>query len=236
MFQEYIHLAVGGLLLDQRVYDEQRAAANGLRRGLVLVLLVAFMVAIAALIGRLGASLASPPLDRIQATVLAGLMELPFYQRIVETDPNFSTQFHTMYNQYWQIFSTLDSGNVGAGLVNLFVGPLQSLLGWLLFGLFAHLMARALGGRGTLGQTLSCTALAAGANLLTLVALIPFAQVAGVTLLWLLASYVGVRTAHQLDPWRSFWATLLGPLVLVLLFSCAACALFFTFGSALGKV
>jgi phenylpyruvate tautomerase PptA (4-oxalocrotonate tautomerase family) len=132
---------------------------------------------------------------------------------------------------------------IPAGFLGLFVNPLVNLIIWLLFGLFAHLMGRVFGGVANLRQTLSCTALASGPQLLGCLLIFPQAvavpllgvvsgtlgltQSLAISLLTMLANYVAIREAHQLAPWRAFWATILGPLFILLVLFCGYCAFAF---------
>lgn len=222
-----LRLGLGGMLLDPQAYRAQRDAPNGLGRGFALVLLVGLLVGVAALVGNLLESLAQPSSAAVVETTYAGIRALPWYQEQVEADPAFAEAFEISFNDAVRNLSIFGGGGLGDRLLLPLLTPVLALLGWLIGGTVAHLAARALGGSATLSQTLSTTALGAGVNLLGLVQIVPFAQVAGTILLGLLASYVAIRETHALSPWRSFWATLIGPLLLVLLGAALGCALFF---------
>jgi hypothetical protein len=81
------------------------------------------------------------------------------------------------------------------------------------------------GGSGTLTQTLGCTALAAGAQVLSLIKVVPYASVSGVLLMTLVANYLALRIAHELSPRRAFWATVAAPLLLVVVAGLGGCIL-----------
>jgi len=100
-------------------------------------------------------------------------------------------------------------------LLRLVVVPLALLLGWLGFGLVAHAVACVLGGRGRLGSTLGCLALAEAPRILLLVPLLPPLGLAGLGVwAWVLAArFQALRAAHGLDGWRAFWAALLAALL-----------------------
>ena len=104
-------------------------------------------------------------------------------------------------------------------LGRLALDPVGLILGWLGYGLLAHLVARGLGGRGRLGPTLGCTALAEAPCLLLLWPLLPPLGLAGAGIwAWRLAArYQALRTAHRLDAWQAFWAALLPALAPVAL-------------------
>lgn len=96
-------------------------------------------------------------------------------------------------------------------LARLLTAPLGLVGGWLAYGLLAHLLARLLGGRASLAQTLGCTALAESPCALLLVPLLPPLGPSAVGLwAWVLAArYVALRAAHGLDAARAFWAAAL---------------------------
>lgn len=232
--RDLVRLGLGGLFLETAVYREQRNAEDRLRRGFLLVALIGLLVGFATMIGQIGATLLTPNFDTAVRILYDGLVAMPWYEQVRRVDPAFPGQFQQSFDQTVQALRFLSGGGILGGVIGFVVTPFFYLLIWLLFGFLAHLMARLLGGSGTLTQTLGCTALASSANLLGLVQIVPFAQVAGTTLLGLIAGYVAIREAHQLAPWRAFWATLLGPLLLVLLFTCALCVLFFVTVNAAG--
>lgn len=222
--QDYLRMGVGGLLLDVAVYHQQREAPDTLKRGVLLVVLIGLLVAIAAFLGSVAESFVRPPVDQISQTIYEGLIEMPWYQDATEDIPGFEEEFRTEFDQIANSIASLQGGFMSS-IAGIALIPLIMLLGWLIYGMFTHLAARLLGGSGTLKQTLGCTALSAGANLLGIVQIVPFAQVSGVALLSLLANYIAVREAHALRPWRALLATILGPLLIVLVFVGLLCVL-----------
>jgi hypothetical protein len=48
-----------------------------------------------------------------------------------------------------------------------------------------------------------------------------------VAVLSLMASYLAVRESHRMKPWGAFWATVFGPLVLLLLLMGGVCIILF---------
>lgn len=226
-----LRLGLGGLLLDPKAFQAQRDAPDGLRRGFVLVALVGLLVGVAAWLGNLGEFLTTPDPAAVRSTLYEGISGLPIFQQLVAAVPELATSFE-------QAFAQPPVGLGGPAplldAVSLITTPIFALLGWLIVGTIVHIAARAFGGTASFGQTLACTALASGANLLALVQLVPYAQVAATTILGLIATYVAVREAHALPPWRAFWAVSVGPLLVAVLgLGLACCALFF-FISALG--
>lgn len=231
---EFVRLGLGGLFLEQQVYQQQRESPESLRRGFILVATIGVLVGLATLIGQVGEALVTPASDVMMRTIYEGLTAMPWYQDLLEMQPGFADEFREQFDRIAQIIRLFQGGGVIGGLVSFVLSPLLYLLGWLIFGLLAHVIARALGGSGTLAQTLGCTALAAGVSLLNLVQIVPFAQVAGVGLLSLVANYVAIREAHELAPGPAFWATILGPLLLLVLFAGGLCVFIFIAISAIG--
>jgi hypothetical protein len=216
-------LGLGGILLEPQAFRAQRDAPNGLRRGFLLVLLVGLLVGLAALIGNLGEYLAQPSPTAVAQTIADGLRAMPWFAKVAAANPEFPAQFDRSLGQAFQSLSLLNGGGLAGSLAGVIAAPLLLVLGWLIYGLLCHLMARALGGKASLGQTLACVAVASGVNLLGAVQIIPFAQVSGTTLLGLAASYVAIREAHGLPPWRAFWAAVIGPILLMLLLAGLFC-------------
>lgn len=226
-----LRLGLGGLLLDPPAFQAQRDAPDGLRRGFALVALVGLLVGAAAWVGDIGEYLTTPDPAAFSETLYSGITGLPLYRQLAEQSPELSAAFD-------QAFAQPQAGLLGpaplAGALGLVATPLFYLLGWALFGSIVHIAARAFGGAATYRQTLACTALASGANLLALVQVVPYAQVAATTILGLIATYIAVREAHGLQPWRAFWAVSLGPLLLAVVGGGLLCCVLFLFISALG--
>lgn len=230
-----VRLAIGGLLLDPRAFRAQRDDTRGLRRGALLVVLIGLLLGVASLIGSLGVYLTQPSNEQLNQTIYAGIVEMPWYREAVTGSPELVALIDDFFVRQGGVAITpapLFS------LLGVLITPLVALLSWLISGSFLHLVARAFGGAGRFVQTLATTAVAAGANLLGLVQVVPYAeQIPGALLLatgllGMLASYVAVREAHGLAPWRSFWAVLLGPLLLGLLLVALYCSAIFLFAGA----
>lgn len=233
---DYLRLAVGGFFLNTEVYREQREASNGFQRGLVLVLLIGLLSGVAAAVGQVGQALLSPGSQQIAETIYNGLLTTPWYEQRAETDPTFRQNVEELYQQALLSFNTVAGGGVLRGLAALITVPLGILLRWLIIGALLHLVARLFGGNGSFGQSLACLALASSAELLSLVQIVPYAQVAATSLLGLVASYIALREAHQLEPMSAFWATLSMPIIFGLLFLCGVCFFFFALSNALANL
>ena len=114
----------------------------------------------------------------------------------------------------------------GGGWFRLFTvvtTPLALVLQWLMVGLIVFGMARALGGHGTLNQTLGATALMVAPHVLSLLTVVPFVSVGNLLLTtWsLLIVYRAAEVTHDL-PWqRAIWVAL-APLGFMLLVAIVA--------------
>ncbi|WP_298820905.1 Yip1 family protein [Chloroflexus sp.] len=214
-------LGSAGLFLDINTFRAQRDNPHALREGFLLVLLIGVVVGIASFIGNFLATLATPDPENLLAIIQREIEQTPFVTELRELNPAFSLD--PLFAQITAFARSLQWN----GLIGAVTTPIVYLLSWLIYGVIAHLAARSFGGEGTFAQTLGCTALASGANLLALVQIVPFAQVSGATLLGLIGCYMGLRVAHNLSGWRAFWAALLGPIllgVLLLVIGCGALA------------
>ncbi len=238
-FATIFRLALGGLLLDARVYRAQRESPTGVQRALLVVVLVGFLVGLAAWIGDIGEFLTQPDPQAVRDTLYTGLTAMPWYAQVASANPEFVAAFEQLFADPSTFTLT---ANLLVGALGIVLTPLLGLIGWFVGGSIAHIAARAFGGAARYPQTLACTGLAAGVNLLGLVQIVPYAEVfpgglwLSTTLLGLLATYVAVREAHGLAPWRAFWAVLIGPLLLVVLLVALYCCVVFVFAGAVGTL
>jgi len=190
-----------------------RDDAQGMKRALILIVVVGLLVGAAGAFGRVAEWAMSPNMDRMQAIVLGHLENMPWYPEM-SREPEALAQFDRFYALGWQIAKAVaPSPTASASIVTT---PLSILFTWLIYGLLAHLAARLVGGRGSLSQTLGCTALAVAPQLLNVVTVLPFAAAAGVGTWTLICNFWAIRSAHGLTGWRALIATLL-PLVLAML-------------------
>lgn len=226
----FVRLSTAGLLLDVNTFRAQRDNPYALREGFLVVIVVGVIVGIASLIGSILSRTATPDPTAVIEVLQRYFERIPFFSGLQEVNPDFS--FDPIFDLLTDVFSTLQ----WSSLIGAIATPVVYVLGWLIYGTVAHLAARSLGGNGTFAQTLGCTALASGANLLAAVQIIPFATVAGTTLLGLIGCYLGLRAAHNLPAWRAFWATLIGPILLILILLVVSCgALAILIASAQGS-
>jgi hypothetical protein len=217
--------AWGAFLLREEVYAGMRDDAQRIRRALILIVVVGLLVGVAGGLGRLAEWAFSPPMDKMQAIILGHLQAMPWYAEI-SRNPQAVEMFQQQYNLGWQIAKAVVPSP--SALLGIITTPLSFLFVWLIYGLAVHVSARILGGQGSVGQTLACTALAVAPQLLNVITVLPFATAAGVSTWTLVCNFYAIRSAHGLTGWRALVATLL-PLVLAILvgalFACGGTAL-----------
>jgi hypothetical protein len=214
----YAGLVVGGLFLRTDDYEEMRQARSPFLTGLIIIVIVGVIVALAVLVGTTLEWASSPSLADIQEVVYEGLIQMPWYQETLREEPGFDEIFRQQYDLGWTMARNFGASNPGSALGGLVLTPLSLVIVWLVYGLLAHLFARLLKGEATLAQTLGCTALAVAPQVLKLTELVPFVAIGGVVATWtLVCRYVALKQAHRFTWNRAFWATVLPLLALLLL-------------------
>jgi len=217
--------ALGAFLLQEDAYSGMRDDGQRMKRALILVVVVGLLVGVTGACGRLGEWAVSPPMDKLQSTVLSHLSQMSWFADM-SRNPKAMEIFKQQYELGWNIAKALVPSP--SALIGIITTPLSLLIIWFVYGVLAHVSARILGGKGSAGQTLACTALAVAPQLLNVVTVLPFVQAAGVSTWTLVCNFTAIRSVHGLSGWRALIATLL-PLVLAILvgavFACAGGAL-----------
>ena len=162
-----------------------------------------------------------PPSDALLNTVLQSLRQGTAGGEIL-------FEIERALRNAWSLllaYSGYDS--VSFRLLSLATTPLGLIGQWLLFGLSSHLLARAAGGQGSLGQTLGAVALSNAPRLLYLFTAIPFVSVAAVLVhVWgVLIAFRGLEVAHELSR-RPAALAAVGAWLLLLLVSAVAAVAF----------
>ncbi len=219
---EYFNLGLGALFLREDAFEKMREDARPVVKGFIFILLVAVLVALLGIVGKLLEWSVQPDLAQIQRIVLEELQNMPWYKSMARS-PQALQQFQQLYSLGWQLFGSLFGVNIAGAALNVIASPFGLVLRWLIYGVFAYLFAKLLGGTASFAQLLGCTALSVAPEMLRVLQVFPFVQLAGLSIWGLICTYVGIKVSAKLSPWRAFWATLL-PFVLfafvVLLFSC----------------
>ena len=221
--RDSIRSVVQAFFLDETPYAEMREAASPILRGLGIVVVIAVAVALFGLVGTTMEWATTPNQDDIQATVLEGIQNMPWYQQLQHRS-GFREEFARGFNMWWRVVPRTFMPNVATSAAMIILLPLGLTIVWFLYGLASYLCARLMGGQGSLGQTLGCTALAVAPQLLNVATFFPYLAVGAVVGTWtLLCRYVALKTCHKLTWGRALAATLLPYVVYILVLSVFAC-------------
>ncbi|MBI5031765.1 MAG: YIP1 family protein [Chloroflexi bacterium] len=219
---EYLNLGLGALFLQEETYARMRDDSRRVVKGLIFILLVGVIVALLAVVGKLLEWSTTPDLSNIRNIVLEEMRNTTWFREMARS-PQAMQQFQQGYDLWWQFFGGLFGVNMLGAIANVITNPIVLILRWLVYGVVVFVFARMLGGKGTLSQTLGCTAIAFAPEALGAAQFLPFVQLAGIGIWGLICTYVGVKVSNQMMPWRAFWATLL-PFIVVgvitILFGC----------------
>ncbi len=227
-----VRLLWDGLFLQRDAYETLRRDDNPVVEGLFILVLVGVAVAIATIIGTTLEWANNPRLVDIQDAVLRGLQRMPWWEGLRMGGPQAMESFQRSWDLSWQGVSTFMPGPLSS-LAGIVATPLGLIVGWLVFGLIAHLLARMMGGIGTLSQTLGTTSLAAAPQLLNVIGGWPFLVVAGIGTWTMLCRYMALRTTHQLSWPRAIFATILPPVILGLVVFAVGAFLSIIFGATM---
>jgi len=223
-----LRLVPSALLFHGDAYRQMKERPRPVADGLCLLLLEGAVLGLAATVAAIAAWLASPDPEEVQRVLARGLAALPLAQRL----PVDLAALLQRPLGLWALWRWVQPAPLPA-LLRLPMAPLILLAGWLSYGLLAHSLARLLGGRGRLRQTLGCTALAECPWLLLLFPLQaqPNPGTLGIAAWVWAARFKALRVAHDLDGWPAFWAALLPALtlaaaagLLLLAWAAAGCA------------
>lgn len=200
------------LFLQRDAYAQMRDDDNPFVEGLFILALLGVLLAVAGLIGTTLEWASSPNLEEVRAVVLNNLQGMEWY-RLMQQSPGGESTFLQVWNSIWDAVAALAPSPVRS-LAGIITEPLALIVGWLLFGLLAYVLARLFGGTGTLNQTLGATALASAPQLITLATVLPFVTIASLGTWTLLCNYMALRTVHDLSWPRAVFAALLPPVII----------------------
>jgi hypothetical protein len=219
---EYLNLGLGALFLQADAYAKMREDSRRVFKGFVFIVLVGVIVALFAVVGQVLEWSVTPDLSNLKNIVLDEMRRTQWFREMAG-NPQAMQGFQQGYDLWWQIFGSMFGVNVLGALANVIVNPLALSLRWLIYGIVAFVCARLLGGKGNLSQTLGCTALAIAPEMFKVLQVFPYVELGGLALWGIVCSYLGIKTANQLSPWRAFWATLLPFIVLAVLAILVGC-------------
>jgi len=223
--KELIRHVWEALFLNDEPFAEMCDRPQPALRGLSIVVVVAVAVALVGLVGTTLEWATSPRLADVQRVVLQGLKKMEWYQELVEADPELRENFQHWFDLSWKILPPLlGAPNIPRAALRIILLPLGLGIAWLVYGVLAYLFARLLGGRGGLGPTLGCTALAIAPQVLNLVTFFPYVALGGLVGTWtLLGRYLAVKTCHRLTWSRALVAALLPYMAFGVVTLCFAC-------------
>ena len=223
-----LKLGWNALLLKEEAYEEMRAAASPVVKGLILIIVVGVIIALFALVGTAVEIASTPDLGEIKDIVFRYIPLMPGWD---EAPPGFAQEFQRWFDLGWQVFPKMfgapDLWGAALGIVAI---PVGLVIRWLIYGLIAFVFARWLGGTGSLSETLGVLALAVAPQVLNVLTLLPFVMMGSLVSVWgILCAYLGLKVAHKLSWGRAAWATLL-PFILafglLVLLGCLGTAIF----------
>lgn len=208
--QNYPRLIGQALVLEPEPFVEMVDDDNPWVEGLFLCACIGVLAAVAQVLGGLLLTGSLPPAEVVLNILLQALRQLVANAETL-------LEVERTVGELWPLLSIgsgYDSGWLR--LLTLVVTPFGLIAQWLLFGITGHLIARAVGGQGSLGQTLGAMALSNGPRLLYILTLIPFVSIGGILIhVWgILIAYRGMEVAHELPPTRAALAVV-GPWLLV---------------------
>ncbi len=221
---DYWHLWLGALFLRREAYEYQRERKDSFAHGLLFIVLIGVIVALSGIAGAALRYATSPNVDAVKNTILNHLQSMPFYAESIQPFPDAQRQFQSGYDQTWAVAGSLFMGYpISAAdwarvLASVITTPISWIVGWLVYGVLAHLIASRGNPHANLSHGLGTLALATSPQALGVVNIIPQAGVNGLALaLWtLILNVYALRTAYQVSTRRAVWAALF-PLLLLLL-------------------
>ncbi len=221
---DYWHLFIGALFLRREAYEYSRDRKDSFAHGLLFIVLIGVLTALASIIGAGVRYASSPNPDAVKNTVLTHLQAMPFYAQLIQPYPQAQQQFFSGYNQVWNSLGSLFMGfpTNAAGWTQLLAGivttPVIWIILWLIYAGLAHLIAR----RGTFHvefpRVLGTLALATAPQAFSVIGVLPAAGASAVVIwLWsLVLNIFAIRTAYRTTTAHAVWAALF-PLALLLL-------------------
>ena len=221
-FSDYVKLLVDGLLLRTPAYERMAEDKQPFLRGLILLILIGVIIALVGIVGTVLEWATTPDMGQIREAVRQGLMDMPWYKEMVAQTPEAAEGFKQGYEQWWQVFGGMLQPNVFGSLAGIVLVPLSLIVGWLIYGLLAHMFARLMGGEASLSQTYGATALGSAPQALNVITLVPYAQPGGLAIWGLVCNFLALKTAHRLSSGRAAWATLLPFAVLIIVVALVA--------------
>jgi hypothetical protein len=226
--RDYFHLWLSALFLKREAYEYQRDRRDSFAHGVAFILLLGVIVALFGIAGAAVRYATEPSADAIKNTVLNHLQAMPFYSQF---SPQGERQFLNGYNQVWKALGSLFVGyptkasDLVSVLASVITTPVSWIIGWLVYGAFAHLIAGRGNPHSSLAHGLGTLALATSPQLLNVATVLPGASVAGTVVgLWtIILNVFALRTAYRISTPRAVFSALFPLLLLLLVLLLFAC-------------
>jgi hypothetical protein len=211
----FLQSVVGALTLRDETFIARREDERPFTRGLIYVLIIGAVVALASIVGAVLTEWTSPDLPALRDAISNGLQAMPWRQQIpAEAADVVEEQIQQNIDIVFTIIEAV-SPSIPRAITGVVLQPLAMMLVWLVFGLLAYMFARLFDGTGTLEQTYGVTALAATPFVLGVVHVLPYVTAGGLTMWAIICAYLAVKHTHELPPTRAFWATVLPLLAMI---------------------
>lgn len=235
----YWELWLGALFLKREAYEYQRDREDTFAHGLLFLVLIGVIVALAGIVGAGVRYTTAPSMEALKNTVLTHLQAMPFYDQMPDIGQQ---QFLSGYNQTWSTLGGLFMGypTNAAGwmmqLASVIITPLFWIIIWLIYGALAHIIASRGNPQSNFAHGLGTLALATAPQALNVINILPNAGVGSVALaLWtMILNVFALRVAYQTSTTRAIWAALFPLLLLLLFVLLVGCVGFFALTSVLG--
>lgn len=239
--RNYIHLWQSALFFKREAFEYQRDRKDSFAHGLAFIVAVALLVALSGIAAAALRYATEPSSDAVKNTVLNHLQAMPFYSQFTTQAER---QFLSGYDQVWQNLGSLIMGyptNTSAVLVllmSLVTTPLSWIVGWLLYGVFAHVIAGRANPHASLAQGLGALALATAPQALNVITVLPGGSISAPIIgLWsMIANVLALRAAYRISSRRAVGAALFPLLLLLIILAVLACIGFFVLTAAVQGV
>ncbi len=200
------------LVLEPEPFVQMVEDDNPWTEGLFLTTCIGAAAALASVIGGLLMRASLPPYNTLLNATVSG------WERVAPYAGTAAEPVSLALRENLGLWLTLLGYGSWLRLTLLVLLPLALIVQWALMGAVGHWLARLLGGRGTLNQTLGAAGLMMAPYTLLLITVIPFVGVPlGLLAVWgLLLTYRALAIAHDLA-WPRAAAAAVGTFVVVAL-------------------
>jgi len=180
MISELISLARGALTLDDATFVEHTQSRDGLKRGLLLIVVIALLASVFTFLGDVVGSFGQPDFDEIQRQIEQQIeMQRQFNPGL--RDPEFQKYFQGSLREGMAMGREIAAlpanirflphwlGNLLEALGTWLSKPIAWIGAWAWYALWVLLFAKLLGGRATLERMLTATSLFVIPNILYII-------------------------------------------------------------------